>query len=231
MPQPRDWSQVALRLEERARSLAEVHNTADTLEGALALATDLAPCDVASVSMRRTTSIETTAATHPVAQRAHTRQVELGEGPCLEAEWDERGLNVVPDLGDDRRWPRWSPEAQDLGLVSLLAVRLFTSKGTVGALDLYAFTKRDYNTDDILTAQLVAARVSSVLARTRHEETLWEAIDARHDTGIAQGIMMHRYGLSVDQAFAVLRRYSQEQNIKLRDLVRHVIEHQDLPPP
>ena len=53
MPQSRDWSQVALRLEEQARSLAEVHNTADTLQGALALATDLAPCDVASVSMRR----------------------------------------------------------------------------------------------------------------------------------------------------------------------------------
>jgi GAF domain-containing protein len=220
---------VALRLEEQARSLAEVHNTADTLQGALALATDLAPCDVASVSMRRTGSIETTAATHDVAQQAHTRQVEIGEGPCLEAEWDQRGLNVVSDLGDDNRWPRWSREAQDLGLTSLLAVRLFTSKGTVGALDLYAFDKRDYDTDDILTAQLVAARVSAVLARTRHEETLWEAIDARHESGVAQGILMHRYGLTLDQAFAVLRRYSQQQNIKLRTLVQHVIEHQDLP--
>lgn len=230
MPQSEDWSQVAWRLEEQARSLAEVHSTADTLDGALALATDLAPCDVASVSMRRTASIETTAATDPVAQRAHTRQVEIGEGPCLETEWDERGLNVVRDLGDDNRWPRWSPEAQDLGLVSLLAVRLFTDKGTVGALDLYALTKRDYDSDDILTAQLVAARVSSVLAGARHEETLWEAIDARHDTGIAQGILMQRYSLSIDQAFAVLRRYSQQQNLKLRTLVQHVIEHRDLPP-
>ena len=32
-----------------------------------------------------------------------------------------------------------------------------------------------------------------------------------------------------DQAFAVLRRYSQDNNVKLRDLAQHLVETKELP--
>ena len=71
--------------------------------------------------------------------------------------------------------------------------------------------------------------MSSVLARAQHEQTLWEAIDSRHQIGQAQGILMERYNLSADQAFAVLRRYSQEQNRKLREVANEVVSTRHLP--
>jgi transcriptional regulator with GAF, ATPase, and Fis domain len=225
-----DWPRMALRLEELAADLVDAHAVEDTLDGVLKLAVDLAPCDVASVSLRHGKGrLETTAASDPVAERAHEIQQEMNEGPCIDVEWTDDGVNVVPDTQDSERWPRWGQRAAELGLSSLLAVRLFASKHTIGALDLYSFERRDYDTDDVLAARVIAARVSAALATAQHEQTLWEAIDARHQVGLAQGILMERYGLSPDQAFAVLRRYSQEQNRKLRHVAADVVQRRKLP--
>jgi GAF domain-containing protein len=226
----RDWSRMALRLEQLAGELVDVHDVDDTLEGVLQLSVRTAPCDIASVSMRHGGGrLETTAASDEVAARAHELQQELNEGPCLDVQFDSEGVNVVPDLADSRRWPRWAVHARELGLASMVAVRLFASDQTIGALDLYSREPHDYDSDDVLVARLVAARVSAVLANAQHEQTLWEAIDARHQIGMAQGILMERYGLSPDQAFGVLRRYSQEQNRKLRQLAQDVIATRRLP--
>jgi GAF domain-containing protein len=225
-----EWPRMALRLEELAGNLVDAHAVDDTLDGVLELAVDMAPCDVVSVSLRHGKGrLETTAASDPVAERAHHIQQEMNEGPCLDVEWGDDGVNVVPDTRDSRRWPRWGEQAAELGLSSLLAVRLFTSRQAIGALDLYSFEPRDYDSDDVLVARLVAARVSAALATAQHEETLWEAIDARHQVGIAQGILMERYDVSADQAFSVLRRYSQEQNRKLRLVAADVVQSRRLP--
>ena len=47
--------------------------------------------------------------------------------------------------------------------------------------------------------------------------------------GQAQGILMERHGLDGDRAFEVLRRYSQDHNIKLRDVATHLSETRQLP--
>ena len=104
-----DWARMALRMENLASELVDVRDVEDTLDGVLKLTVWMAPCDVASVSLRHGGGkVETTAASDPVAQRAHELQQELGEGPCLDVVWDEEGVNVVPDLADSNRWPRWS---------------------------------------------------------------------------------------------------------------------------
>jgi GAF domain-containing protein len=225
-----DWGLMALRLEQLAGELVDVHDVEDTLDGVLELSVRIAPCDVASVSLRHGRGgLETTAASDPVAGRAHELQQELDEGPCLDVVWDDEGVNVVPDLADSRRWPRWTERAGDLGLGSMLAVRLLANGGTLGALDLYSRRRREYDSDDVLVARVVAARVSTVLARAQHEQTLLQAIDSRHHIGQAQGILMERYGLTADQAFAVLRRYSQERNRKLRLVAEDVVANRRLP--
>jgi GAF domain-containing protein len=225
------WARMALRLEQLAAELVDTHDVGDTLEGSLQLATMMAPCDIASVSLQhRPKELETTAGSDPIAQRAHEMQLDLSEGPCIDAEWDDNnGVYVVQDVADDERWPRWAPEAARMGLCSLLAVRLSTTKDRLGVLDLYSYRRRDYDTDDIMAAQIVAARVSAAVAHAQHEQTLWRAIDARHHIGQAQGILMERYDLSSDTAFAVLRRYSQEQNRKLHDVARELVETRGLP--
>lgn len=231
MSEQKDWARMALRLEQLAADLvADVRGVGDTLEGALELAVQMAPCDVASVSIRHGRGkLETTAASAPVAERAHERQQDLGEGPCVEVVWEDDDVYVVSDLASTERWPRWGPVATELGLTSMMAVRLFTNKQTIGALDLYSYGPRDYDVDDILAARVVAARVSVALANAQKEQDLWNAIDSRHEIGQAEGILMERYGLTSEQAFGVLRRYSQEQNRKVRVIAQEVIATRSLP--
>lgn len=52
---------------------------------------------------------------------------------------------------------------------------------------------------------------------------------SRHVIGIAQGILMQRYGMGEGTAFEVLRRYSNQDNVKLRDLAQRVIAERALP--
>jgi AmiR/NasT family two-component response regulator len=58
---------------------------------------------------------------------------------------------------------------------------------------------------------------------------LQTAVQSRHLIGVAQGILMNRYELTLEQSFEVLRRFSSQANIKLRDLATTVIEHRRLP--
>ena len=39
----------------------------------------------------------------------------------------------------------------------------------------------------------------------------------------AKGMLMHNFGLSPDQAFAVLRRLSQDTNVKLRTVAEQLV--------
>ena len=62
-----------------------------------------------------------------------------------------------------------------------------------------------------------------MLAYSRTEQNLWQAIDSRNLIGQAQGILMERFGLTPDSAFAVLRRYSQHHNRKLAVLAEELV--------
>ena len=53
---------------------------------------------------------------------------------------------------------------------------------------------------------------------------LREAVGTRTMIGTAVGIVMERYHLTDERAFAFLTRVSQDGNIKLREVARRLIE-------
>jgi AmiR/NasT family two-component response regulator len=55
------------------------------------------------------------------------------------------------------------------------------------------------------------------------------AVDSRKLIGQAQGILMERYDLDQDRAFEVLRRYSRDSNVKLREVAQLVVDTRQLP--
>ncbi len=185
-------------------------------------------CDHAGVHIKHQRRIETAAASDPVIARADELQTETGEGPCLDAVWEQDSF-LVTDAATDPRWPTYGPMAAELGLHSILSVRLSDTEHTLGALNFYSTRVREFDEDDIAVAQILGRHASVALSIARREENLLTAIDARHLIGLAQGILMERYGLSADKAFAVLRRYSQDHNIKLRELADRVINTRELP--
>jgi hypothetical protein len=78
-------------------------------------------------------------------------------------------------------------------------------------------------------AEAFARHASLAMGAVMERENLNRAMAARHRVGLAQGILMTRRQLTADQAFALLKRHSQNTHVKLRAIAQMVIQTGDLP--
>ncbi|MFT2753445.1 ANTAR domain-containing protein [Clavibacter sp. Sh2088] len=83
--------------------------------------------------------------------------------------------------------------------------------------------------DDRTVAEEVALHARVALAAWDATEELERGLAARTLIGQAQGILMERFSLDADRAFQVLRRYSQDGNVKLAEVARRVVQTGALP--
>jgi GAF domain-containing protein len=173
--------------------------------------------------------IETVAATSPACERAHDLQVELDEGPCLDALTGDETYYLVGNTATDARWTQWGPAVTELGLRSVLSLRLETRARRYGSLNLYGSQTEMFGPDDLAVASIFARHASIALATSQETDGLQKAMDARKVIGIAMGILMERYAIESDRAFDVLQRYSQTNNIKLREVAQQVADRRTLP--
>jgi GAF domain-containing protein len=226
---------AARRLAGTVRSMALQESYELTLQSVARTALTVVPgCEHASVSLRHANDrVRTPAATDEVALLLDARQYQLDEGPCLDAVRNEPVV-VTGDLGDDEaeggrgRWSQWSRSAREAGVRSVLSVRVGTPGTVLGSLNLYADPPRAYDRDAVALARLFADHAATATALSNELVGLRSALATRHTIGLAQGVLMQRYSLDVDAAFAVLQRHSQDTNTKLRDLATAVVEGRDV---
>jgi GAF domain-containing protein len=224
-PQPSE-----LVLAERVRYLTVKDDISATLRSITELAVETTVSDSASITLIGAGgTLETAAATDEAAARADALQYELDEGPCLTAA-ENGGYYVIADTETDPRWSRWGPAVQQrVSIRSVLSIHLFTADRMLGALNLYDCNQRAYSDEEIVASRVVAAHASVALARMRIEQDLWRTVDSRHLIGQAQGMLMERYSINSEQAFSVLRRYSQNHNIKLNVVAAQLVPTGRLP--
>ena len=201
-----------------------------TLQTVVERAVEVVPaCDAASVSLRRRRNrSETVAASSDIARRADQLQYELAEGPCLEAVVTG-GSRLSNRLDSSEDWPRWGPRAATMGVHAILGIQLSTSDEVLGALNLYAGKPGAFTREDVDVAEIFATHATNALTAARMSSGLRTALHTRHMIGVAQGILMELYELSMDQSFELLRRYSSHSNTKLGEVAEYVVRHRALP--
>lgn len=188
-------------------------------------------CDEAGIMlMHARHRIETAAATSKRVGESHNLQILHDEGPCLAAIERKGGL-IVKDTASDARWPHWGHAVAALGLRSALSVSLETHERRYGSLNLYAERVDAFDSEDLAVAEIFARHASVALASKHSEEGLQLAVDSRRLIGQAQGILMERFKIDADRAFDVLRRFSQTNSVKLRDVAQQVVQSRELPTP
>lgn len=222
-----DGQRLAVEFADLARRL-QGSDFDMTLAEVLRAAISAVDADLGGVMLVRKGKVHSAAVTEDLVLRADELQLETGDGPCLEA-IDDQTRFIIDDTETDERWPKWCGEVRKLGIRSVLAVFLTTAQGTLGALNLYSYQPNRYSEEDAVVATILATHASVALAADKEREELRSAIDGRHMIGMAQGILMERFKLNRDQAFAVLRRYSQDRNIKLREVAAQLVESRVLP--
>ena len=72
-------------------------------------------------------------------------------------------------------------------------------------------------------ASLFATHAAIALGHARDYDNLQTALATRKIIGQAIGILMERYDLDEDRAFAFLRRASSHSNVKLRDVAQELV--------
>ncbi|MCW2753903.1 MAG: hypothetical protein JWQ32_1314 [Marmoricola sp.] len=194
---------------------------------AASIRTSLPEIDHAGVSIsHRDGHIETRAWTDDLVVQLDLLQLELNEGPCMDAMKETEPLHQVrvDDARNERRWPAYIPRAVSLGLRSQLGVGLYVGEETVGGLNLYSTSVDRISEESETLAQLFATHAALALGWVRAEQGLNDALGTRTLIGQAAGIVMQRYGLNSARAFDYLVRVSQTSNTKIRDLATQLID-------
>jgi GAF domain-containing protein len=219
----------AASFAELALDLHEVSTSEETLERILEFATKTFDCAYAGVILVHARSqVETVASNHEVVAHLDKIQLEAGEGPDIEIIADRPGV-LVSDVANETRWPKWCAAVHATGIRSMLGARLYTTRQVLGSLNLYSFELDAFDPYDVDVAHMLARHAAVALESARGTEHLLKAVDARNLIGQAQGILMERYALEATAAFTVLRRYSQDKNLKLHVVAQQLIETRSLP--
>lgn len=194
-----------------------------TLQAITTAAVDLLPeVDFASITVNpRRGPIKAVAPTDPMIVRLDRGQYECEEGPCYEAATDSVHV-VSSDLAAERRWPCYAPIAVAAGVNAQAGIRLFESRASLGALNLYSSSAGAF-TDLAAVGALFASQAAMALAYAHEIHNLNEAVRTRKTIGQAIGIVMERYGLTDERAFAFLTKLSQNGNVKLRVVAEQVV--------
>ena len=175
----------------------------------------------ASITVRHDDRLETVSASDDTLRVLDTRQYELREGPCYDAATD-RGHVSSSDLSDDPRYTRFGPFAAEMGARSQAAFRLFERNGVQGALNIYSTVPAAFDDIEPLSA-LFQSQAAVAIAYAYEVSSLNEAVRTRTTIGEAMGIVMERYQLNDERAFAFLTRLSQHRNIKLRLIAEEIV--------
>jgi GAF domain-containing protein len=114
---------------------------------------------------------------------------------------------------------------------STLSLPLVVNGAGIGALNLYAGTPKGFSAEDetigmdlATAAAIVLANASAYWGAFNLGEQLGEAMASRAEIEQANGILMAQSpGTSADAAFEILRRASQRENVKLRDIAKPLV--------
>lgn len=157
-------------------------------------------------------------------------QYDEGDGPCLTA-FREREVILVNSTRTDERWPAFARRAAAKGVLSSLSAPLLVEDRGIGALNFYAHAERAFSDGDGKVAMAFAEQAAIIVANAQaywgardHSLNLDEAMRSRAVIEQAKGIIMARSRLSPDDAFDVLRKVSQRENRKLREIAAELVQ-------
>ena len=227
-----DRDDLAVKLSDLARTLQNEDDVQKTLQAIVDTAVDTVPgAQNAALSVvERRREVHTRAGTDEVVFQADRAQYENGEGPCLDAVYEQQTVRLN-DMEAEERWPEFSRRAAELGVGSMLSFQLFVQQDNLGALNLYSAEKNAFDDESEHVGLLFASHAAVAMSGAQQQEHLNKAISARDLIGQAKGILMERHKMTADQAFTLLARISQESNTKLLEVARRLTETGELKTP
>jgi GAF domain-containing protein len=158
-------------------------------------------------------------------KRLELFQVQVHEGPCLDAFRSGRPV-VNADLRDAQdRWPRFARRAAAVGYRSVHAFPLRLRQEVIGAVGVFGTSDARWDEADVHIAQTLAHIATIGLLQERAvrrgavlSEQLQSALNSRIVIEQAKGAVAQARGITVDEAFALLRDQARRTGTHLVDV-------------
>jgi hypothetical protein len=186
------------------------------------------------------------AAAGPLAARGEALQINLGEGPCVEA-LNHRRAVLVPDLDDPdatAAWPVYAQQARADGIRAAFALCAVLQPGRTGpqpglVLSVYRARPGPLPDADLeaVRVHLHAADLLLLTVPVPGEDDIADAWLLPADAVVHQatGMISYRHDVTTGQALALLRAHAHTRRTDLHDLARAVVHEglrlPPLPPP
>jgi GAF domain-containing protein len=157
-------------------------------------------------------------------------QLQSNEGPCLDCVRKSQPVFIDSLESERQRWPRFVPVALDVGYSSVSAVPMRLRDQTIGGLNLFHSNGQQIGDHERRLAQALAdvATIGILQQRSASRsnmlaDQLQHALNSRVVIEQAKGVIAERHGMTMGQAFDVLRRHSRDHNLKLTEHARFVV--------
>lgn len=228
--QPEQGHPLVVALRAAAHDLIAGHYIGDvdeTLPAIVADAVETIPGVVAGgISVLEQGRVSSRLPTSDAVTELDELQTRINEGPCITAAVDpaDDGVILAQDLAappDAQRWPRFAPHAVERGYRSMMSTQLSTQGIDIHTtLNLYSPAPGTFDESARMIAGLFGAQAALLLYGAEHAAHMSAALNTRDVIGQAKGILMERFAISADDAFAMLVHSSQDTHVKLVDVAR-----------
>jgi len=175
--------------------------------------------------------LEFMAASNDSGEALELFQLQAEEGPCLDCfRTHEPVINA--DLGNaEDLWPTFAPRARAAGFQSVHAFPMRLRSEVIGALNMFSTTRLNFETEEVRVVQSLADVATIAILQQRGiaraealTEQLQGALNSRIVIEQAKGAVAQRDGITVDEAFAQMRRQARSEGRRLLDIAGEALQ-------
>jgi GAF domain-containing protein len=157
-------------------------------------------------------------------------QEEHQSGPCRDAYETGEVVRVAEVREESARWPAFSATARHLAVAGVAGIPMRLDDQIIGALTLYSHQPRQWSDGDMAVAGVLADLATSYVvnaSKLRQQEQLSEQLQAALESRVvieqAKGITAHKSGVTIDEAYQLMRRHARNNNASLRVSPRRLL--------
>jgi GAF domain-containing protein len=212
-------------MAELARSVAAPRDIDSVLSGVTATTVELlGGADTAGVLLvSKGGKFESLSGTSDLIYDVDRLQEKYNAGPCVEAAINELVVRTE-DFETETRWPQYSREVCKLGVRSGISFKLYTGDRTAGALNVFSRRPHSFDADSEVIGSILAAHAAAAILASRDSQQLQAALLSRDLIGQAKGVLMERFDVDAVGSFEMLRKLSQQMNVRLSEIAQRVVD-------
>jgi GAF domain-containing protein len=163
-------------------------------------------------------------------------QIQHEEGPCLDCYRSGQPVSEADLTTAGSRWPAFTERAIASGVMSVHAFPMRLRDQVIGALNVFGAEPRPLDPEEARVVQALAdlATIAIIQERLiRQAELLTEqlqfALNSRVVIEQAKGAIARSLGVSVEEAFDLMRRHARRERVGLTDLALRVVQSPEGP--